>query len=61
MIHQLLICFKRSYDSERRKVLYKILKSFELPMKLVRLIKMCLDDMNRKAHTGKYLCGNFPA
>jgi hypothetical protein len=30
------------YDSVRREVLYNILIDFGVPMKLVRLIKMCL-------------------
>jgi hypothetical protein len=40
-VHQLFIDFKKAYDSVRRQVLYKILIEFGVPMKLVRLIKMC--------------------
>jgi hypothetical protein len=36
--HQLLIEFKKAYDSLRREVLYNILIEFEIPMELVRLI-----------------------
>jgi hypothetical protein len=37
--------FKKAYDSVRREVLYGILIEFRLSMKLVTLIKMCLNKM----------------
>jgi hypothetical protein len=40
-VHQLFIDFKKAYDSVRREVLYNILIEFGIPVKLVRLIKMC--------------------
>jgi hypothetical protein len=40
---QLFIDFKKAYDSIRREVLYHILIEFEIPKKLVGLIKMCLN------------------
>jgi len=43
-VHQLFIDFKKAYDSVRREVLYKILIEFGIPMKLVRLIKLCLNE-----------------
>jgi hypothetical protein len=42
-VHQLFIDFKKAYDSVSREVLYNILIVFEVPMKLIRLIKMCLN------------------
>jgi purine nucleoside phosphorylase len=42
-VHQQFIDFKKAYDSVRREVLYNILIEFGVPMKLVRLIKMCLN------------------
>jgi hypothetical protein len=42
-VHQLFIDFKKAYDSVRREVLYNILIEFGVPMKLVSLIKMCLN------------------
>jgi purine nucleoside phosphorylase len=41
-IHQVFIDFKKAYDSVRREVLHNILIEFSVPVKLVRLIKMCL-------------------
>jgi hypothetical protein len=43
-VHQLFIDFKRACDSLRRKVLYNILIEFGISMKLLRLIKMCLNE-----------------
>jgi hypothetical protein len=39
-VHQQFIDFKKAYDSVRREVLYNILIEF----KLVRMIKMCLNE-----------------
>jgi hypothetical protein len=39
---QLFINFKQAHDSMGREVFYSILIEFGVPMKLVRLIKMCL-------------------
>jgi hypothetical protein len=61
-VHQLFIDFKKAYDSVRREVLYNILIEFEISMKLVRLIKMCLNETYKcsKVCTGKHLSVNFP-
>jgi len=40
--HELFIDFKKAYDSVRREVLYNILIECGIPVKLVRIIKMCL-------------------
>jgi hypothetical protein len=40
--------------------LYNILIEFGVPMKLVRLIKMCLNETYIKFHIGKHLSDNFP-
>jgi len=42
-VHQLLIDFKKAYDSVKREDLYTILIEFGLPKKLVRLIKNVSD------------------
>jgi purine nucleoside phosphorylase len=41
-VNQLFIDFKKAYDSVRREALYNTLIEFDIPKKLVRLIKMCL-------------------
>jgi hypothetical protein len=35
---------QEAYDSVRREVLYNILIEYGIPMKLIRLIKMCLNE-----------------
>jgi hypothetical protein len=47
-VHQLFVDFKKAYDSVRREELYNILREFAVPMKLVRLIKMCLNETYNK-------------
>jgi hypothetical protein len=60
-VHQLFIDFKKAYDSVRRKeVLYNILIEFRVPMKLVRLIKMYLNETYSNIHIGKHLPDSFP-
>jgi purine nucleoside phosphorylase len=48
-VHQLFIDFKKAYDSVNREVLYNILIEFSIPMKLVRLVKMCLSETYSRA------------
>jgi hypothetical protein len=50
----------KPYDSVRREVLYNILTEFRVPMKLVRLIKMFLNESYSKVHIGKFLSDSFP-
>jgi hypothetical protein len=40
-VYQLFIDFKKAYGLVEKEVLYNILIEFGIPMKLVRLIKMC--------------------
>jgi hypothetical protein len=59
MVHQLFIDFKKAYDSVKREVLYDILLEFGIPKKLVRLIKMCLNETYGKVHIGKLFSDKF--
>jgi hypothetical protein len=59
-VHQLLIDFRKAYDSIKREVLYNILLEFGIPKKLVRLIKMCLNETYSKVRIGKLLSDKFP-
>jgi hypothetical protein len=59
-VHQLFVAFKKAYDSVRREILYNILIEFGVSMKLVTLIKMCLNETYNKVLIGKYLSDNFP-
>jgi sorting nexin-29 len=60
MVHQLFIDFKKAYDSIKREVLYSILLEFGIPKKLVRLIKMCLNETYSNVRIGKLLYDKFP-
>jgi len=61
-MHQLSIDFKKAYDSVRREVLrvYNILIGFGIPMKLVRIIKMCLTETYSRVRAVKNWSDMFP-
>jgi hypothetical protein len=59
-VHQLFVDFKKAYGSVGREVLYNILIEFWVPMKLVRLIDMCLNETYSKVLIGKHLSDKFP-
>jgi len=58
--HQLFIDFKKTYDSVRREVLYKILIEIGIPRKLVRLVKMSLTETYSRVPVGKNVSDRFP-
>ncbi|KAJ4442193.1 hypothetical protein ANN_12059 [Periplaneta americana] len=55
-VHQLFLDFKKAYDSVKKEVLYDILTEFGIPKKLVRLIKMCLNETYSRVR----IVGLFP-
>jgi hypothetical protein len=59
-VHQLFVDFKKAHDSVKRGVLYSILLEFGIPKKLVRLIKMCLNETCSIVCVGKLLSDKFP-
>ena len=50
----------KTYDSCRRKSLYNIFIEFGVPMKIDRLIKICLSENYSRVGIGKNLCDIFP-
>jgi hypothetical protein len=58
-MHQLFRDFQKAYDSVRREVLYSILMEYGIPMKLFRLIKMCLNEMYSIVQVGQHLSDVF--
>jgi hypothetical protein len=59
-VPQLFIDFKEASDSVKKEVLYNILIEVRIPMKLVRMIKMCLYETYIRIHTGKHCSDSFP-
>jgi hypothetical protein len=54
------IDFKNAYNLVRKELLCTIVIEFGVPMELVRLIKMCLNETFIKVRIGKYLSDTFP-
>ena len=60
LVHQILVNFKKAYDSVRREFLNNILLiEFGITLKLVKLIKMCLNKTYSRVRVGKYLSDKF--
>jgi hypothetical protein len=58
-VHQLFIDFKKAMIQLGGRYC-NILIEFEVPMKLVKLIKMCLNETYSNVHIGKHMSDNFP-
>jgi len=59
-VHQLFIDFKKACISVSREALYNILIEFGIPMQLVRLMKVCLNETYSRVRVGKHLSGMLP-
>jgi len=59
-VHQLFIDFKKAHSSVRREVFFNILNEFGIPIKPVRLTKMCLNEIYSRVRVGKQLSDIFP-
>jgi hypothetical protein len=56
----LFIDFKRDYCPVKREVTYNILLEFSIPKKLVRQIKMCLNETYSMIYVSEFLSDTFP-
>jgi hypothetical protein len=59
VVHQLFVDFKKEYGSVRREVLCNILIEFGIPLKLIRLIKMCVNETYSRVQVGNHLSDRF--
>jgi hypothetical protein len=58
-VHQLFIYYRKAYYSVRREYLYNILIECGIPMKLIRLIKISLNETCSRVWVGKRLSDMF--
>jgi hypothetical protein len=59
-VHRLFMDFKKAYDSVWREVLHNTLIQSGILMKLIRLIRMCLNETYSRVRAGKLLSDTFP-
>jgi hypothetical protein len=59
-IQQFFIDLEKAYESVRREVLCSSLIELGIVMKLVRLMKMYLNEIYCKVHIGKNVSNTFP-
>jgi len=58
-VQQLFTDLKKAYDLVMTEAFYHNLIEFFMPMKLVRLIKMCLNETYNRVWVGKHLFDMF--
>ena len=59
-MHQLFTDFKKAYGSVRREILSNILIEFGIPVELVRLKKMSVNEIYSRDRVGYNLSDMFP-
>jgi len=59
-VHQSFADFKSAYDSVQWEVLCNISTEFGIPIKVIRLMKMCLDVTYNRVREGKHLSDILP-
>jgi len=59
-LHQLFIECEKAYDPVRREVLCNILIECGIPMRLVKIIKTCLNETYSRVRVGRHLSDMFP-
>jgi hypothetical protein len=60
IVSLVVVIQKEVYNLVRREVLYSIPLEFVVHMKLLKLIKICLNEAHSKVRMGKYLSDKFP-
>jgi len=58
-VHQLFLDFKKAYNSVKREIFYNILIESGIPKKLVKLIKMYLNETCSRVCVGQHLSVTF--
>jgi hypothetical protein len=59
-LRQLFIDLEKAYDSVTREVMYNIFIEIGIYIRLVKLIKMCLNEVCSKVCISRNLSGAFP-
>jgi hypothetical protein len=59
-VYQLFVGFEKAYDSVRVEVLYNLIFELGIPMKLLRLIKICLNENCSRVRVSKHSSDVFP-
>ncbi|CAH1721690.1 unnamed protein product [Aphis gossypii] len=58
-LHMVFIDYKQAYDSIDREILWKILKNFGLPTKLINMIKLCNTNISSRVKVNNEISSPF--